>query len=68
MSKRSCAAVLFGILIICAASGLSYAVVITPDLRQALQSAGPAGDVSVIINLAYRVDLKKIAAIAPDRI
>ncbi|MDA8105299.1 MAG: S8 family serine peptidase, partial [Nitrospiraceae bacterium] len=41
---------------------------ITPDLRQALQSAGPAGDVSVIINLAYRVDLKKIAAIAPDRI
>jgi len=47
---------------------MSRAAVITPDLRQALQSAGPAGDVSVIINLADKADLKQIAAVAPNRI
>ena len=67
MSKKFCAAILFGILITCTATGLSYAVVITPDLQQAMQSAGPAGDVSVIINLADRVDLNSIAAVVPDQ-
>ncbi len=68
MSKTFCAAVLFGILIItCAAAGLSHAVVITPDLQQTMQSAGPSGDVSVIINLADRVDLNAITAVVPDQ-
>lgn len=68
VSKRSCAAILFGFFIICVTASISRAAVITPDLQEALQSAGPAGDISVIINLADKADLKQIAAVAPNRI
>lgn len=40
--------------------GLSSGAIITPDLRQALESAGPDGNVPVIINLADKADLAGI--------
>ncbi|MGC2062773.1 MAG: S8 family serine peptidase, partial [Thermodesulfovibrionales bacterium] len=56
----------FVILVFCAVPGISGAVAISPDLQQALQSAGAAGSVSVIINLADKADLTRIAATSPD--
>ncbi len=41
--------------------------VISPDLQQAMQAAGPAGHVSVIINLADKADLTLIAPAASLR-
>ncbi len=52
--------ILFGILIICALSDLSSAVVITPGLLRVLQSSIPSAEVSVIVNLAGKADLSQI--------
>lgn len=62
VSKRLFSWIVLFILIMGAQTGLSHAVIISPDLRRALQSAGTSEYVSVIINLADKVDANKISS------